>query len=196
MAGEVRLDAEFFARPTVEVARDLIGRRLVRRLDGARLSGLIVEAEAYVGEGDSACHASRGCTPRTRVMYGPPGRYYVYLIYGMYHMLNIVTAREGAPEAVLVRALSPREGISKMRALRNGAPRSRLADGPGKLCRALAVDMAFNGVSVENDRLWLEAGVAVPRSWIQASPRIGIDYADEADRIKPWRFHVDPGLLD
>ncbi len=195
MAAPVKLDAAFFARPTPEVARDLLGRRLVRRLEGERLSGIIVETEAYVGESDTACHASRGCTPRTRVMYGPPGRYYVYLIYGMHHMLNIVTAAEGEPEAVLIRALWPEEGLERMRALRGGVPDRRLADGPGKLCRALAIDRGLNGASVEGDELWLEPGVEVPRERILASPRVGIDYASEEDRARPWRFHFDSRLL-
>ena len=190
----MRLEAAFFARDTVSVARDLLGRRLVRRLDGERLSGIIVETEAYVGEQDTACHASRGCTPRTRVMYGPPGHYYVYLIYGMYHMLNIVTAREGEPEAVLLRALVPVEGVARMQANRKGAPLRQLANGPGKLCQALAIDRALNGLSVESDRLWLEEGVAVPPERILTSPRVGIDYASEEDRQRHWRFHLAPGF--
>jgi DNA-3-methyladenine glycosylase len=188
---EERLERDFFARDAVTVARDLLGRRLVRNLEGERLAGLIVETEAYVGESDTACHASRGCTPRTRVMYGPPGHYYVYFIYGMYHMLNIVTGAEGEPEAVLVRALLPTEGIERMRRLRNGAPLKRLADGPGKLCQALAIDRAFNGKPVDCDALWLEQGVAVPEDRILTSPRIGIGYASEEDQARHWRFHVD-----
>lgn len=191
----MKLKRSFFARDTVTVARDLLGRRLVRNLDGERLSGLIVETEAYVGESDTACHASRGCTPRTRVMYGPPGHYYVYLIYGMYHMLNIVTAAEGQPEAVLIRALWPQEGVARMRELRGGVSPKRLADGPGKLCQALAIDRRLNGEPVDGDELWLEQGVVVPEEKVLTSPRIGIGYASEEDQARHWRFHVDPSVI-
>lgn len=187
----MKLKESFFARDTVTVARELLGKRLVRSLGGRRLSGLICETEAYVGEEDTACHASRGCTPRTRVMYGPPGHYYVYLIYGMYHMLNIVTAEEGEPEAVLIRALVPEEGVEFMQENRGGAPLRQLANGPGKLCQALAIDRSLNGVSVENDRLWVEEGVEVPDGKILTSPRVGIGYAAEKDQQRHWRFHLD-----
>ncbi len=195
VSSEPRLTQGFFARDTVTVARDLLGRRLVRNLGGERLSGLIVETEAYVGESDTACHASRGRTPRTQVMYGPPGRYYVYLIYGIHCMLNIVTAAEGEPEAVLIRGLLPREGVERMRRLRGGAPSKRLADGPGKLCQALAVDRSLNGAPVESDELWLEEGVGVPPKRILASPRVGIGYASEEDQQRRWRFHLDPAYI-
>ncbi len=188
----MKLKASFFARDTVTVARDLLGRRLVRRLDGERLSGIICETEAYVGEADTACHASRGCTPRTRVMYGPPGHYYVYLIYGMYHMLNIVTAAEGEPEAVLLRALFPEEGVETMRANRRGAPLRQLVNGPGKLCQALAIDRSLNGLSVESGELWLEEGVAVSPEQVLTSPRVGIGYASTEDQRRHWRFHLPP----
>jgi len=188
----MKLQASFFARETVSVARALLGKRLVRMLDGQRLAGIITETEAYVGEQDTACHASRGCTPRTRVMYGPPGHYYVYLIYGMHHMLNIVTAAEGEPEAVLIRALHPEEGVARMGELRGGAASRNLANGPGKLCQALAIDRTLNGLSVESDALWLEAGAPVAEGQILTSPRIGIGYASEADQRRHWRFHLPP----
>jgi DNA-3-methyladenine glycosylase len=191
----MKLAATFFARDTVTVARELLGKRLVRNLQGHRLSGLICETEAYVGEEDTACHASRGCTPRTRVMYGPPGCYYVYLIYGIHHMLNIVTAAEGEPEAVLIRALVPEEGVEFMQENRGGASRPQLANGPGKLCQALAIDRGLNGLPVVNERLWLEAGIEVPEGAILASPRVGIGYAAEKDRKRHWRFHLDSTWL-
>ncbi len=192
----MKLGRDFFARSTLEVARDLLGRRLVRLFEGERLSGLIVETEAYVGEADTACHASRGCTPRTQVMYGPPGHFYVYLIYGMYHMLNLVTAAPGQPEAVLVRALWPEEGLKRMLALRGGSvSRRRLTDGPGKLCQALAIDRNFNGLSVEGEELWLEEGQPVPDVAVRTGPRVGIDYASEEDRRRPWRFFVDRAVI-
>ena len=191
----MKLKESFFARDTVTVARDLLGRRLVRLLDGERLSGIICETEAYVGEADTACHASRGCTPRTRVMYGPPGHYYVYLIYGMYHMLNIVTAAEGEPEAVLLRALFPEQGGETMRANRRGAPLRQLVNGPGKLCQALAIDRSLNGLSVESDRLWLEEGMAVSPEQVLTSPRVGIGYASTEDQRRHWRFHLPPDFM-
>ena len=183
-----KLMPEFFARDTVKVARELLGKTLVRNVGDRRLSGLIVETEAYVGEADTACHAARGCTPRTEVMYGPAGHYYVYLIYGMYHMLNIVTAREDQPEAVLIRALLPMEGLETMRELRGGVTDRKLCDGPGKLCQALAIDRTFNASSVDAEPMWLEDAEPVADSRIMTGPRVGIGYASREDRLKPWRF--------
>ena len=187
-----RLPRAFFGRPTVEVARDLLGRLLVRRLpDGAELRGRIVETEAYRGEGDTASHASRGRTPRNAVMFGPPGYAYVYLIYGMYHCLNVVTEPEGVAGAVLIRAVEPVAGLERMKALR---PVKRLVDltnGPGKLCRAFAVDRSLNGEDcVNGTRLWLEAGQPVDDADVGRSPRIGVPYADEKDRKALWRFFI------
>jgi DNA-3-methyladenine glycosylase len=183
-----RLGQDFFSRDAVTLARDLLGRRLLRSYRGHVLGGIIVETEAYLGEEDTACHASRGCTPRTKVMYGPPGHYYVYLIYGMYHMLNIVTGAEGYPQAVLMRALHPVEGIEHMRELRGGAIENRLSDGPGKLCQALSIGRDLNGVAVDGNELWLEAGQPPGDQVVIAAPRIGIGYASREDQEKPWRF--------
>lgn len=187
-----RLPRAFFARSTVEVARDLLGRLLVRRLpDGVELRGRIVETEAYRGEGDTASHASRGRTPRNAVMFGPPGHAYVYLIYGMYHCLNIVTEPEGTAGAVLIRAVEPVSGLERMKALR---PVKRLVDltnGPGKLCQAFAIDRSLNGTDcVEGQELWVEAGQPVDETQVGRSPRVGIEYADEKDRTALWRFFV------
>jgi DNA-3-methyladenine glycosylase len=183
------LPESFFARPTLTVARDLLGQRLVRQVDGQRLSGIIVETEAYIGPNDTASHASKGRTPRTRVMFGPPGHTYVYLIYGMYHMLNIVTERDGFPAAVLIRALEPLEGVAHMQARRGKAGGKNLTNGPGKLCRAMAIDLALNNWSLGcGQDLWLEAGPPVPAEAVAAGPRIGIDYAAPADRSAAWRF--------
>ena len=120
------LERAFYARDTLTVARDLLGRRLVRLRDGERLSGTIVEVEAYIGEGDSACHASRGPTRRNASMYGPPGHAYVYMIYGMYHCLNLVTERDGFAAAVLIRALEPIEGLETMQKLRQYVAEDRI----------------------------------------------------------------------
>ena len=142
------LPQSFFARPTLEVARGLLGMRLVRRLNGARLSGWIVETEAYIGETDLACHARAGKTPRTAVMYGPPGHAYIYFTYGMHWLLNAVTEAEGFPAAVLLRAIQPVEGLEEMAARRAGVPPARWTDGPGKLCRALALDGQQNDINL------------------------------------------------
>ena len=186
-----RLPADVFAADAVTVARQLLGQRLLRFYQGQVLAGLITQTEAYVGESDTACHAARGRTPRTEVMYGAAGHYYVYLIYGMYHMLNIVTGAPGQPEAVLIRGLKPLQGISIMRRLRSGAAAERLCDGPGKLCQALAIDKRFNGVPVSGGDLWLEAGSPVNPEHVQATPRIGIGYASPQDQKRPWRFVWD-----
>ena len=182
------LPREFFARDAVTLARDMLGKQLLRRHRGQILGGIIVETEAYLGEEDTACHASRGRTPRTEVMYGPAGHYYVYLIYGMYHMLNIVTGQEGHPQAVLVRALRPGVGVEQMTALRGGVAEKRLCDGPGKLCQALAIDKSFNGLPVDGADLWLEDASSVDNASISTGPRVGIGYASNIDQQRPWRF--------
>jgi len=184
------LGRSFFARDTLTVARQLLGKKLVRRLDGETLSGMIVETEAYIGEGDSACHASRGRTPRTEVMFGPPGRAYVYFVYGMHYMLNIVTEAEGVPCAVLVRALEPLTGQAMMARLRRNSHRN-LTNGPARLCQALGIDKTFNGWDLTAaDTLWVEEFRPIAGERIAAGPRIGIQYARPADRQAPWRFWV------
>ncbi|WP_404363022.1 DNA-3-methyladenine glycosylase [Marinobacter sp.] len=186
------LPREFFARPTAVVARNLLGTLLVRDIEGERLVGRIMETEAYGGADDSASHASRGMTPRTEPMFGPPGHAYVYLIYGMYDMLNVVAETEGQAGAVLIRALCPVEGEAGMAARRNGKVWPELANGPGKLARAMAINRR------ELDRhdlclgrkLWLEAGEPVADSEVVLGPRVGIDYAAPVDRDAPLRFLV------
>ena len=190
-----RLLREFFARDTLAVARDLLGARLVRMLDGQRLSGVIVECEAYIGQDDSACHASRGRTPGNEVMFGLAGHAYVYFTYGMHWMLNVVTGEEGFPAAVLLRAIQPVEGIETMRTLRQarGRPRSEreLTSGPARLTQALAIGKAQNGADLtDGDELWLEQGDFVSDDDVACGPRIGVNYADEPDRLAPWRFWV------
>lgn len=186
------LDHDFFTRPTLTVAKALLGQKLVREVNGQRLSGLIVETEAYIGPKDSASHASKGRTDRTEVMYGPPGHTYVYLIYGQYYMLNLVTERETFPAAVLIRALEPSTGLEMMQANRAQATKStRLTNGPGKLCQALDIDKTLHNWDVTlGQKLWLEPGGPVPTSAIAAGPRIGIAYARPEDRTAPWRFWV------
>ncbi len=181
---------EFFTRSTLTVARRLLGQRLVRQIDGQRLSGRIVETEAYVGPSDSACHCHKGRTPRTEVMFGPPARTYIYLIYGMHYMLNLVTEREGFPAAVLIRALEPLEGLEAMQTRRPRVARvTNLTNGPGKLCRALDIDAALRNWDLTlGQKLWLEPGDPLPDTAIATGPRIGIAYAHPKDRAAPWRF--------
>jgi DNA-3-methyladenine glycosylase len=182
------LPREFYNRPTLTVARELIGARLVRVLDGVRLVGLITETEAYIGETDLACHAKAGRTPRTAVMYGPPGHAYVYFTYGNHWMLNAVTEREGFPAAVLIRAIQPIEGVEVMSARRMG----RDTFGPGKLTQALGITKSENGVdlTVAGQGLWVEAGVSVPDENVTIGPRVGLNTVPEPWFSKPWRFLV------
>jgi DNA-3-methyladenine glycosylase len=170
------LPRTFFTRPTVQVARSLIGKYVVREIDGRILAGKILEVEAYVGPQDKACHASKGRTQRTEVLFGPPGVAYVYLIYGMYHCLNVVTEREEFPSAVLIRAIEI-DG--------------KLIDGPGRLCRALEIDRRLNRADLTTGEfIWFEdRGVLMERGDVGAHPRIGVDYAGEWAK-KPWRFRL------
>lgn len=202
-----RLDRDFFARDTLTVARQLLGQRLVRILDGKRLSGCIAEVEAYVGEEDQASHASCGVTRRNAPMYGPPGHAYVYFIYGMHHCLNVVTERENYPAAVLIRALEPLEGIEVMRVrrwpesfdkLRTGPvegrgdrPDVQLTSGPARLCQALAVDRRFDGADlcVPGALLFIEQDGAVSNEAIATGPRVGVRGNEVALTI-PWRFYI------
>jgi len=185
------LPRKFYARNTVEVARELLGCLLLRRLpDGELLIARITETEAYDGPDDTACHGSRGLTPRTRTLFGPPGHAYVYLVYGMHELFNIVTDRAGYPAGVLIRAVEPIQGEARMRMLRP-VPRRNLANGPGKLTRALAITREHNGLDLTTvGAIWISAGQAVSPWKIQCGPRIGIDYADEAHRLAPWRFWI------
>jgi len=183
-----RLGRDFYARDTLKVARELLGKRLVRVIDGERLSGLIVETEAYIGEEDRACHASRGRTPRTEVMYGPPGHAYIYFIYGMYHCLNVVTDGVGFPAAVLIRGIQPEESVEYMRRNRRFPPEGELTNGPGKLCQALAIDRSLNGLDLcQSDLLFIEETRAVDPGEIEVTPRIGIR-TDERAKRRLWRF--------
>ena len=185
-----RLRRDFYRRSTLTVTRELLGKRLVRILDGQRLSGLIVEVEAYIGEDDAACHAACGRTPRNEAMYGSPGHAYVYFIYGMHHCLNVVTEETGFPAAVLIRALEPLEGLDIMRRYRSGRPDRELTNGPAKLCQALAIDRGFNRVDLcTGEVLFIEEGRMVAQEEVGTSPRIGIK-ADELAMSVPCRFYL------
>ncbi|MCB8888968.1 DNA-3-methyladenine glycosylase [Vreelandella malpeensis] len=182
------LPRAFFDRDTLLVARALLGCRLVRRVNGELVAATIVETEAYRGAMDTACHAHRRETPRTRAMFGPPGHAYVYLVYGMHWLLNIVTEPEGSPCAVLVRAVEPHVNEDAMRRLRPVKNRE-LSNGPGKLTRALAIDKTLYGEDMTRpSQLWVVKGDA-PNT-ISSGPRVGIDYAAPADRDAPWRLWI------
>jgi DNA-3-methyladenine glycosylase len=186
---QVKLTPDFYIRPTLEVARNLLGKVLVRKLGHRQLSGIIVETEAYVGPEDLACHASKGRTARTAVMFEPGGRAYVYMIYGFYFCLNVVTEPKDFPAAVLIRAVDPVENVGTMRRLRNNPQRdTNIASGPGKLCMAMAIDKKLNGADLTGDTLWIE-NRDITVGPIDATARIGIDYAGEY-KDKPWRFSL------
>ncbi|MCC5830744.1 MAG: DNA-3-methyladenine glycosylase [Phycisphaeraceae bacterium] len=176
----------FFERDARQVAIELLGMELHRRINGAHLAVRIVETEAYLGVADRAAHSFGGrCTPRNRAMWGPPGHAYIYFTYGMHHCLNVVTEPEGVPSAVLIRAGEPIEGIELMARLRKrGAdPAHELASGPAKLCQALALDLGLNGTDLLTaDELWLERPRQAPRWTIRCGPRVGIDYAADWKR--------------
>ena len=166
---------EFQGRNTVALARWLLGKVLVRTTPGGTIGERITEVEAYVGENDLACHASKGRTKRTEVMYQPGGRWYVYLCYGVHEMLNLVTGPEDFPAAILIRGL---ESVS----------------GPGRLTKQLNIGRDFNGeISTQGTGLYLEDhGTNPPRNCIKSGPRIGVDYAGPVWAAKPWRFWIEP----
>lgn len=192
-----KLSREFYNRDTVTVARELLGKCLVRVVDGQTLVGRVTETEAYVGPIDKACHAYGGRrTPRTETLYARPGTAYIYLIYGMYHCLNFVTEAEGTPCAVLLRAIEPVEGAETMALNRFGRlpgalspyQRKNFLNGPGKLCKALLLDRSLNGADLLGDTLWLGEDGFRP-GVVHAGKRVGIDYAEEAVDF-PWRFYL------
>ena len=184
-----RLPASFYDRPTLTVAEELLGKVLVHRTSSGAAAGLIVEAEAYVGEDDPACHAAPGPTQRNRPLYGPPGIAYVYLNYGIHHLVNAVTERAGRPAAVLIRALHPVDGLPSMRR-RRGIADARATDaglcrGPGNLTRALGITLVENGLNLASSRLGIEdRGDAV--GGVCWGPRIGISVGTD----RPWRCWI------
>ena len=187
------LPRKFYNRPTLTVARELIGARLVRVLDGQKLVGLITETEAYISQKDLACHAKAGITPRTQVMFGEAGHAYVYFTYGNHWMLNVVTERAGFPAAVLIRAIQPIEGVDIMLERRNG----RDTFGPGKLCQAIGITKSENGIDLTgaSSGLWIEAGIKVPNSLVTKGPRVGLNNTPEPWLSKPWRFLVKGWII-
>jgi DNA-3-methyladenine glycosylase len=184
-----KLTRSFYRRPAVELARALLGKRFTRIVEGERLSGMIVETEAYLGDGDDAAHSARGKTERNATMFGEAGKLYVYFTYGAHHCLNVVAP--GAGDAALIRAVEPLEGIDTMARNRFGEPatsekeRRRLADGPGKLCQAYGVDLRHDGVDLAGDEIFLEREVR--RGFeIVTTTRVGISKSSEL----PLRFYI------
>ena len=184
------LPLKFYHQDTLELAQNLLGKMLIRQDGNTIMKAMIVETEAYIGKNDSACHASKGRTTRTDIMFQRAGHAYVYFIYGMHYMLNIVTEAEGCPAAVLIRAAEPMEGQQQMQINRK-TNTSKLCNGPAKLCKAMNITKAQNKLDLcDNSELWLEEFINVKPEQIQTSPRIGIGYADEEDQNKHWRFFV------
>jgi DNA-3-methyladenine glycosylase len=177
----------FYDRPSVEVARDLLGKTLWRRAEAGLTAGIIVETEAYDGANDPASHAWRGQTQRNAVMFGPPGYAYVYFTYGMHYCLNAVTGPVRQASAVLLRAIQPTIGLDLMREQRGAhIPDRDLARGPGRLCQALGITTSDNGADLAGNALWISETADAPNLIIVATPRIGITRAAE----RPWRFAV------
>ncbi|MDO8668707.1 MAG: DNA-3-methyladenine glycosylase [Candidatus Buchananbacteria bacterium] len=176
-----KLPQNFYQSDTLKVARELLGKYLIRKIGSKKIIGQIIETEAYCGPNDLASHASCGRTARTEIMFGPAGYLYVYMIYGMYYCLNIVTEEKDNPSAVLIRAVKPVAGLdSKIK-----------TDGPGKLCRAFKIDKKQNNTKVfgKEAEIWIEDWQEKTNK-IKSSPRIGVDYAQEY-RDKPWRFYIE-----
>jgi DNA-3-methyladenine glycosylase len=186
-----KLPRDFYTRSdVVAVARDLLGQLLVVSAGDARVSGTIVEAEAYQGPEDRASHAYGGRrTRRTSTMYAVGGTAYVYFVYGMHYQFNVVTNVPEVPHAVLIRALAPREGLALMRRRRRVSRDVELASGPGKLCMALGIDRTFDAADLAGDRVWIEARPPVPPDRVACGPRIGIAYAEDWVQT-PWRFWI------
>ena len=184
----MKLPRSFYEQSTVDVAKQLLGKYLVRKYPGGDCIGRVVETEAYVGPRDLACHAAKGRTARNEVMFGPAGHAYVYFIYGFYNMLNLVTEARDYPAAVLIRAVEPVNGIDLMKQRRRSEVLRNLASGPGKLCQAFAIDRSLNGTDICGKVLYVEdRGEETPK--IVSTARVGVGYAGKW-KDKPYRFLV------
>jgi len=182
----MKLQRDFYLGDTLEISKRLIGKVLVRNTPDGVTKGIIVEAESYIGPFDKAAHSyGNRKSERTAVQYGPGGFAYVYFIYGMYYCFNVVTGSEGKPECVLIRALEPLDGIELMKKRRHTENIRNLANGPGKLCNAMAIDRSIYGCDLCQNELYIEDCGFSPE--IEVSKRINIDYADEAKDFM-WRF--------
>jgi DNA-3-methyladenine glycosylase len=190
------LPSAFYAQPARSVAQALLGKKLVRQLDGRLVSGIIVETEAYCDaeERDLACHGERANnaqpTPRTAIMFGPAGFAYVYLTYGIHWLFNVVTGQTGRPNAVLIRALEPVDGIAQMIKHRGERPLHQITNGPAKLTQALAIDKTHNAANLcqPDGVIWIEDAPAVPPIQIATGPRIGLGKTPEPWFSIPWRY--------
>ena len=191
-----KLPREFYLREdTLQIARELLGKTLVvPAANGERVSGTIVEVEAYLGAIDKAAHSyNNRRTKRTETMFAVGGTVYIFFIYGMYFQFNVVVGAIDSPHAILIRAVEPLEGIELMRARRGEMKDKNLTSGPGQLCIALAIDKTFNNEDLLGTRAWLEEGKAFSDSEVASGKRIGIDYAEEF-AAKPWRFWLKNNL--
>ena len=189
------LQRRFYSRNSATVAQELLGKKICRVVNGTVLGGIISETEAYFDQRDSASHATKGQTPRNAVMFGPAGHAYVYFIYGLHNMFNIVTETEGKAGAVLIRAIFPTHGRDEMIRARFGN-KDHIADGPARLCQALQIDRSFNCVDVTaGQHLWLETALNISPDKISSGPRIGINYADIKDREAPLRFWISQEFM-
>ena len=193
LISNLKLPRNFYERPdVVQIARDLLGKKLFSSVDNQEVSGLITEVEAYRGYDDKACHACNGKrTNRTEVMFGQGGHAYVYLCYGIHHLLNIVTNVTGKADAVLIRAVKPLTGVTHMHSRRNHPHSAKaLTCGPGVLSQAFGVTKKqHNGKDLLSDELWIEDQPLISDNDVVATTRVGVDYAEE-DALKPWRFYV------
>src|SRR5687768_8541058 len=190
----MKVSREFFTREdTLVIARELLGKLLVvPDENGDRVSGMIVETEAYLGIRDKAAHSYGGRrTARNEVTYGPGGHVYVFFVYGMYYQLNLVTGLVDHPHVVLIRGVEPVEGIELMRERRGGMKDKNLTSGPGKLCIALGINRDLNGEDLtESGRIWVEEYRTIKKTSVSSGPRVGIDYAEEFIEM-PWRFWIE-----
>lgn len=187
------LPESFYHEEVTLVARRLLGMRLIRKLNGIRIGGRIVETEAYRGEEDLACHAHVGKTKRNAMLYESGGKSYVYFTYGMHWLVNAVTGDYGYPAAVLIRAIQPEEGLAEIISRRAGRPQSEWCNGPGKICQALAIDGSLSGRSLfdETDELWIEESTPVPDEMVKTGARIGLGSTPEPWKSMPWRFRIE-----
>jgi len=182
------LTRSFYSRSPIIVAKELIGKSLVRILEnGQKLEGIIVETEAYGGSRDPASHAYRGITPRNEVMFGEAGHAYVYFTYGFHNCLNFVTGKKGIATAVLIRAIEPTKGIEIISKFRETAIPKQIASGPGKLCQALAIDRSLNGTDITKNNSPIYVLNQCKQMWVKSSPRIGISEGRE----RKWRFFAE-----
>ena len=184
------LNQKFYQQNSLDVAKNLLGKIVVREIGNHRLTAKVVETEAYAGFDDKASHAHKGKTPRCSIMFGPAGFAYVYLTYGMHHLLNIVTEDVNYPAAVLIRAVEPISGLEIIQENRKNRSYHELTSGPAKFTKAFAIDKNFNGLNITQGRtLWIEDGENIKNQYIVATSRIGVNYAEECVDW-PRRFYV------